>query len=1026
MDKKQARKLVKETLQSTFDKERYVKLVKNILNHIKDGDDDVFCYQGNYIFDDFKDSIQCVERVGKYTDPDGNHIDILIVQLAKDTSLERARTKQRNYVAKYLKGSRGGVLKDAALVAFVAPNDEDWRFSLVKIEYQFDNQGKVKEEFTPARRYSFLVGKNEASHTAQSRFLPVLCNDKVNPTLVELEDIFSVEKATEEFFQKYRDLFLKLKEALDEIVKTDAKVATDFKEKNIDTADFAKKLLGQLVFLYFLQKKGWFGVARDKKWGDGSKRFLRDLFDKWHKNVNNFFNDILEALFYEALRQDREDDYYSRFDCRIPFLNGGLFDPLNGYDWIHTDILIPNEIFSNQHKTKEGDEGDGILDIFDRYNFTVKEDEPLEKEVAIDPEMLGKVFENLLNITDRKSKGTYYTPREIVHYMCQESLANYLVTELDGKTTKEEIETFIKYGETVVEHNKRVVSEERETERYPFKLPKNVRHHAALIDEKLASICVCDPAVGSGAFPVGMMNEIIRSRNALTPHIVKDSSRTSYHFKRHAIQNCLYGVDIDPSAVEIAKLRLWLSLIVDEEERETIKPLPNLDYKIVQGNSLLGYPFETGGTNEIAALQKEYFSSTRPCDKKQLKSDINLKIEGILSTSEKSLGYKVDFDFKIFFSEVFHKKQGFDVVIGNPPYLSAVQSSKNDTFIRKIYKQNYPLIKGAFDIYIVFLIKGIQITNKIGSYAWIVPNKLLVSQYAENVLKYLKNKGFYQVISVSSIKVFEASVYPIIILGNKLFHDFNKYEVDQLEDLETNNIKKQFVVDKNYKTFRENGVKISSGATGFQAKQLIKYLSEHSTKYSLPFVVSGSIDPYIIHYENVRYMKKVYCKAFITKGAEIAESKWKFWQQEKIIIAGMTKRLEATYSENPLAIGVGTYAIHNYSNYSSKFLLGLLNSKFMTFYVRTKFKEKHLAGGYMAINKSIIEKLPIIDVIHKNQEPFITLVDKILAITKTDDYLENSDKKAKVHEYEKQIDQLVYKLYGLTAGEIKIVEKENS
>src|SRR3972149_1610567 len=149
-------------------------------------------------------------------------------------------------------------------------------------------------------------------------------------------------------------------------------------------------------------------------------------------DYKNFFNDILEPLFYEALAKERDDDFYSRFNCKIPFLNGGLFDPISDYDWVHTDILLPDELFSNQVRTKEGDLGTGILDIFDRYNFTVKEDEPLEKEVAVDPEMLGKVFENLLEVKDRKSKGTYYTPREIVHYMCRESLINYLDSAINN------------------------------------------------------------------------------------------------------------------------------------------------------------------------------------------------------------------------------------------------------------------------------------------------------------------------------------------------------------------------------------------------------------------------------------------------------------------------------------------------------------------------------------------------------------------------------------------------------------------
>jgi hypothetical protein len=479
---------------------------------------------------------------------------------------------QRNFIARYLNGSRGGELKDAALVAFVSPDSEDWRFSLVKMDYRLEEgkggKVKAKEEFTPARRWSFLVGLNENSHTAQTKLFPFIADDGHQPTLAELEDAFNIEKVTKEFFEKYRDLFLWTKEELDNIVAKDDKIKIDFAAKGVSTIDFTKKLLGQIVFLYFLQKKGWFGVARDGAWGTGSKRFLRELFERMHGNYKNFFNDILEPLFYEALRIDRshEDHYYSSFNCKIPFLNGGLFDPMNNYDWVRTDILIVNELFSNKNQTKEGDEGNGILDVFDRYNFTVKEDEPLEKEVAIDPEMLGKVFENLLEIKDRKSKGTYYTPREIVHYMCRQSLINYLFSQFNGgmvtyekpgdtqtdllgntgrrgqldltiehqeKTaiTEKDIETFIYSGERIAENEARVQKEGRETSRYYYQLPESIRKNASAIDEKLSSIKVCDPAIGSGAFPVGMMNEIVRARNVLG-NFIKNHDRSNYHFKR--------------------------------------------------------------------------------------------------------------------------------------------------------------------------------------------------------------------------------------------------------------------------------------------------------------------------------------------------------------------------------------------------------------------------------------------------------------------------------------------------------------
>src|SRR3989338_7247109 len=585
MQKAQAQNLVRETLQNDFDKERFLYFVKNLFNKIDETK--TFNYTGAYISEAFRPFVKSYERIGQYVDSENNKIDVLIVYLQKETSLERARTAQRNFVARYLKDRDQ---KEAGLIAFVSPDPADWRFSLVKMEYKFtegkSGKTKIKEEFTPAKRWSFLVGKNENSHTAQSRLAPIMEDDQTNPTLKQLEDAFNIEKVTKEFFEKYRELFLRVYETLAEVIKQHPEIKADFTEKNVNIVDFSKKLLGQIVFLYFLQKKGWFGVPMNKGWGNGDKKFLRTLFEEAIGKNKNYFDDYLEPLFYEALAKERDDDFYSRFECKVPFLNGGLFDPISNYDWVNTAIDLPDDIFSNTRKTKDGDIGDGILDIFDRYNFTVKEDEPLEKEVAVDPEMLGKVFENLLEVKDRKSKGTYYTPREIVHYMCEQSLVNYLATELNGKVSKEDVEKLIKIGENVVEHEATHVAKEDDPDYggdYKRLLPDSIKDFASEIDEKLATIKVCDPAIGSGAFPVGMMNAIVKARMVLSSYL-KDKNRTLYVFKRDCIQNSLYGVDIDPGAVEIAKLRLWLSLVVDEDNIKQIKPLPNLDYKIMQGN----------------------------------------------------------------------------------------------------------------------------------------------------------------------------------------------------------------------------------------------------------------------------------------------------------------------------------------------------------------------------------------------------------------------------------------------------------
>ena len=218
-----------------------------------------------------------------------------------------------------------------------------------------------------------------------------------------------------------------------------------------------------------------------------------------------------------------------------------------------------------------------IFDVFDLYNFTVKEDEPLEKEIAIDPEMLGKVFENLLPENIRKGNGAFYTPREIVHYMCQESLINYLDTQLNKDTKiieKEDISVLVKRADSVYINKNQGNSEI---------LPKSIKPNAKAIDTALENIKICDPAIGSGAFPVGIMTELVRIRIALNDYLEQDKNRTSYELKRNAIENSIYGVDLDSGAVEIAKLRFYLSLVVDEENIKDIRPLPNLDFKIMQG-----------------------------------------------------------------------------------------------------------------------------------------------------------------------------------------------------------------------------------------------------------------------------------------------------------------------------------------------------------------------------------------------------------------------------------------------------------
>lgn len=525
--------IIEETFAHAYDRNKFRRFIRELLSGIEDRD----LNGGNHrIAEQFVDYIDSYRRIGKYTYNDGFEkiIDVLEVKLKKNSSVDKARAMQRNFVARYLNGSYGGQHKDAALVAFISENSPDWRFSFIKMDYKSsiitkeDGTKKrvIEKELTPAKRFSFLVGENEYIHTAQKQLYECLqkSSQGTRITLEDLVEAFDIEKVSKEFFAEYKKLYLQLRDELKRIYDYDKKIHKDFDEHNIKIDDFAKKTLGQIVFLYFVQKKGWLGVKANENWGTGDKKFLTNLFNKKYVEYNNFFNDILEPLFYRALARDRgnENDNFAPLGCRIPFLNGGLFEPINGYGYAQTDLTIDNSVFAE------------IFKIFDLYNFTVKEDEPLEKEVAIDPEMLGKVFENLLPENERKGNGAFYTPREIVHYMCQESLINYLYNAVNmqkveqkeprqkvlfsrkkAKQTdlslekfeeiisRDDIGVFINLGDSTYTNSRQGIVED---------FPDSIKKYANKINQALKNVKICDPAIGSGAFPVGMMNELVRAR----------------------------------------------------------------------------------------------------------------------------------------------------------------------------------------------------------------------------------------------------------------------------------------------------------------------------------------------------------------------------------------------------------------------------------------------------------------------------------------------------------------------------------
>jgi len=1145
MDKKQAVDLISTTFNNNFDKQRYRNFIINLLDGIDESKE--FNCGNAYVPESFRNHVNSYGRLGKYTAPEQEEIEILWVNLKNDTSLERARTVQRNFVAWYLNGGRGGVLRNNALVAFYNDSIPDWRFSFVKLDISLkqDDKGKVKivNEFTPAKRYSFLVGELEPNHTAQSRLVSVL--SKEFPTLKEIEEAFNVEKVSKEFFANYKELFLSLVENLKNIRKNDERINYEFTLKSIKESDFCKKLLGQLVFLYFIQKKGWLGVPVDKKWGEGDKQFLRHTFERAVNNNENFFNDYLEPLFYNALANgERDGQYFSLLNCKIPFLNGGLFETIGGYDWVNTDIVFENEIFSNSVKTKNGDIGTGILDVFDRYNFTVKEDEPLEKEVAVDPEMLGKVFEELLEVEDRKSKGAFYTPREIVHYMCQESLINYLVTELGideekveqqttksfcsffTKTveplTKQDIADFIHHSDKVTQLENIATEKEDINSKYKHILSTSIKDNAKQIDDALASIKVCDPAIGSGAFPVGMLNEIVRARIALVESgfLRETKKRSVYEYKRQAIQNSIYGVDIEPGAVEIAKLRLWLSLVVDEEDIENIKALPNLDYKIVCGNSLLNVErnlFNDNLFKQLEELKPQFFNETNKSEKRRLKKQIDAIF--------KELTKDGTFDFEIYFSEVFNEKGGFDVIIANPPYVGHKGGQKE--FFKQVKSYNLGKFNNErMDLFYYFFHLALNILRNNGLASFITTNYYITADSALKLRKDLFTRSnLIKLINFNELKIFESalgqhnliSIFEKSTLKNKtcliidtnrkdyantsilnsilynkdsasnyqkikqsLLYDTKNFYIrlicnDSIVDV-LNKIKKQcnktlieycnisqglvsgcdkvtskhiikcpnknYIKDNGIYVINENDIKnkkleISLLKPWFKNSDIYKYgAKELTTKYVIHLNTDINIDEFPNikkHIEN--YIDIIKLRNFDSGELSKAKKLNKLWalsssrkdfnfDSPKIISPQRSYKNTFGYTEKLWCASADVYFITLKDiSINLKYILSLLNSNLYFYWLYNKGKRK---GEMMELYLTPLSEIPIKKADENTQNKFISVVDKILAITQTEDYLQNTEKQNAVKEYEKQIDIMVYKLYKLTYEEVLTIDKDFS
>jgi len=1197
---------------------------------------------------------------------------------------------------------------DGAIASFYYPANPDvWRLSLVGFEY---NEGKT--DVTNLKRYTYVLGKDIPIKTPSEQFKSLQY-----PTYNELLDAFSVEKVSKEFFDEYKGLYQKIKSQLEPQIEL-----FDGDSKNIDL--FVKKLLGRIVFIYFLAKKGW--LNSDRAWQNGDKRFLSNCFAKQYGEYDNFYSQMLQPIFFEALNQDRRktNDIFPQLNIQMPFLNGGLFNQ-DRFDKL--DIIIEDDEFKN------------IFETFDRFNFTIIEDNPNESEVAIDPEMLGRVFESLLE--DRKEKGAFYTPREIVHYMSRKSIESYLQTQLNEHKydftveefldkTKLDDDAILEYfnahpmkfikidnyfehlhpyknlvidffvvaklrgmwidntgtriknkskshsevnsdiWETILTKEYRVVGVNfgsnkkikssgkqykyptllkyiqiqekyftmaflpnilgdlelttifpiryKEIKRKLKKIGKNLEeisesnfafnqevfdklkelqedcrplhtepltlfqveelprqavvqkglstfynsfnasslthnslknllgsytyydrfinallsnsntpqdHLKKLMIIVLKKIKVLDPAIGSGAFPMGILHEILEARLHLgdTTPLPK--------LKREIIENSIYGIDIEQSAVEIAKLRFWLSIVVDEE---TPTPLPNLAYKIMVGNSLIetvnGFdPFEQNHQQslfdnddekleELQTKFHQYYNESNAQDKGVINDDINRLIdelldrkldeyeENIQSQLKNADIFKFDkkntkiiqecydniklikkvkqrpttelFFYKLYFSEVIKRGgvdvvSGFDVLIGNPPY---VRHEKIKAIKERLKIEGYQSYNGTADLYIYFFEQGYRLLKEGGILSYITSNKYTRAKYGKQFREFvLNNTEILEYIDFNDNQIFESATVATSIFSYKktkriqnrfLYCDINeKYKKeDNLEqfisqkgfeysqnDLDDNGfifmnpkeltIKK--IIDKKGLILKEWDIDIKSGIkTGFneafiidgkikdeliakdsknsevikpllRGRDIKRYGYEFADKWLINIHNNPPID--IEKYPTIKEHLDNYLDK-LSKRSDKGITPYNLRNCAYLDEFEKEKIIWLELTDNAkFTLDRSKYLLEMtvffISGENLKYLLALLNSKVVFWYFNFICAESGV--GTNRWKKQYVEQLSIPKISKEAQKPFETLVDQILELK-----VQNQD----TTELENQIDAMVYQLYGLSEEEIAIVE----
>lgn len=978
--------------------------------------------------------------LGSMTTQDNYELGFFYYEM-EDGSVLRRKVGLRNLIRPYL-----GYGFDAALAVF---NDgTNWRLSLIC---------DLKEDATSTKRFTYVFGDEKAFYkTPILRFESL--RTKANEFL-EIKKAFSVEALSDDFFDEYRKQYAEFVKFLtgkkyvkkgnkwveQETGEPDAQYFTSFKKDDKLVRDYIKKMMGRIVFLYFLQSKGWLA---------GNLHYMHDLFyDASDEVKGDFLDKVLEPMFFGLLNTRPEDrssaplvngvgvKYIPNAD-KIPYLNGGLFQQ-EKIDEV--DSCFPAGMFQS------------LFDFFDSYNFTIDENDPNDAEVGVDPEMLGKIFENLLE--DNKDKGAFYTPKEIVRYMCQESLTAYLQTGIEDAEVKEHIANFVKTND--VEELGGASSE-----------------LAMSIDRKLIDVKICDPAIGSGAFPMGLLRELYACRKSI--EIFEEDNAAD--IKRHIIQNNIYGVDIEKGAVDIARLRFWLALIIDEKEP---MPLPNLDFKIMQGNSLLesykgvdldvtskklktgkdtkktrgvlslGFE-ETDVQKTIQDLVKSYFSITDHTLRAQRRQQIDKYVKDYIkvcaegnhevqdAVDELEIPNDQFFLWHTYFADVF-EQGGFDIVIGNPPYGVSIKDDYRKAVVASW--GNVP----DYEIYYYFIVLAAPLLKEKGIMSYIIPNTFLFNTFAKHFREMLVEKwNVLEILDCTKFPIFESAVVRNAINlfqkdseGSKQVGYRNTANVTSFSDLlererEFMTVESLLAMNQNWglayflPTSIRNVVnlisssplavkdvfpEISQGLIAYdkykgQSEKIIKSRAYHS------FVYKDGLKKWLWGEDVTRYNLTWNGKEYIDYCNGIANPRNpSFFVGKRMLVREITNpSIFAALIEIEAYNDPSIIIVKESRDYPIEILVGIMNSKLATFF-HFNHSPKATKGAFPKILVQDIKEFPLPKVNSDERKILMRLVDDVTTIKKGKSIAETSA-------LENQIDFLVYHLYGLTYDEVLIVDPD--